>query len=41
MVSCGFSGNAIFEFNKKQGLDLRADLKKVPDIISLITIMKF
>ena len=27
----GFSGNAIFEFYKKQGLDLRADLKKVPN----------
>ena len=27
----GFSGNAIFEFYKKQGLDLRADQKKVPN----------
>ena len=27
----GFSGNAIFEFYKKQGLGLRADLKKVPN----------
>ena len=27
----GFSANAIFEFYKKQGLDLRADLKKVPN----------
>ena len=27
----GFSGNTIFEFYKKQGLDLRADLKKVPN----------
>ena len=27
----GFRGNAIFEFYKKQGLDLRADLKKVPN----------
>ena len=35
IVSCGmsggFRGNAIFEFYKKQGLDLRADLKKVPN----------
>ena len=27
----GFRGNAIFEFYKKQGLDLRADQKKVPN----------